>query len=115
MNANDSAFLAALRDEFNAQPKAERFRTGRFRTYEAVMELLREREHAMAAVRRIDTRIHTLLEAERNRNERPVGQYVQYRNSSGGFTTAGPFNDEEAHAFRARLPHGVDVPGEGER
>jgi hypothetical protein len=67
MNANDSAFLATLRDEFNAQPQAERFRTGRFMTYEAVMELLRERDHAAAAVKRIDTRVHILLEAERTR------------------------------------------------
>jgi hypothetical protein len=65
VNANDSALLATLRDEFNAQEKPERFRTGRFMTYEAVMELLREREHAKAALARIDTRIHILLEAER--------------------------------------------------
>lgn len=42
----------------------------------------------------------------------PIGQYVIYRNSSRGFTTAGPFNDEEARAFRARLPDGAGGLGE---
>lgn len=67
MTENDSGFLVTLRDEFNAQPKPERFRTGRFMTYEAAMELLREREHAAATLRRIDARIHALLESERTR------------------------------------------------
>jgi hypothetical protein len=67
VNANDSAMLATLRDEFNAQPYAERFRTGRFMTYEAVTELLRERGHAEATLKRIDQRIYVLLEAERRK------------------------------------------------
>lgn len=72
MNENDSEMLVMLRDEFNAQPKPERFRTGRFMTYEAVMELLRERENATATVRRIDTRIRVLLEAERRKSDNPA-------------------------------------------
>jgi hypothetical protein len=70
MNANDSAILATLRDEFNAQPKPERFRTGRFMTYEAVTELLRERVHAKATLARIDERIRILLDIERYKSAR---------------------------------------------
>jgi hypothetical protein len=68
LNATDGAFIATLRREFNAQPRDERIRTGRFMAFEAVMELLRERQHAAASLDRIDLRISRVLEAERNKS-----------------------------------------------
>lgn len=74
MKAEDSALLTTLRGEFNAQPEYERFRTGRFMTYEAATELLRELQHARATVARIEARIARVLDAERRREpEEHVG------------------------------------------
>lgn len=70
VSANDSALLATLREEFNAQPIEERFRIASFLDYEAAMELLRERKHALATVSRIDARIRRVLESARTRRER---------------------------------------------
>jgi hypothetical protein len=61
LNDKDRMLLAGIHGEFNNQPMAERIRIADFMDAEAVTELLRERSHAMAAVRRIDTRLATIL------------------------------------------------------
>lgn len=67
LSKQDLALVDRIRDEFNAQPRADRLRAGRFMSLEAVMELLRERQHAQATVTRIEARIATILAAERRR------------------------------------------------
>lgn len=74
LSAQDQEFVDCLRDEFNAKPRAERLSTGRCMSLEAVVELLRERGHAMAAVTRIDRRIATILDAERRREPEAIGK-----------------------------------------
>ena len=59
--------LASIHGEFNNQPQAERFRVADFMDAEAVTELLRERAHAVEAVRRIDGRIARVMDAIRRR------------------------------------------------
>jgi hypothetical protein len=61
MNANDRMLLECIRGEFNNQPLAERFRVADFMDIEAVTELMRERAHALASVRRIEGRITTIM------------------------------------------------------
>ena len=63
MKDGDKMLLSCIRGEFNNLPQAERVRIGDFMDLESVSELLREREHAMAAVRRIEGRIARVMDA----------------------------------------------------
>lgn len=63
----DDELLEIIRAEFNAQPREERLRTGRFMDFEAAIELCRERDHALAAVERIEARIRAVLNAARRK------------------------------------------------
>jgi len=63
MKDGDKMLMSCIRGEFNNLPHAERIRIGDFMDLESVSELLREREHAMAAVRRIECRIARVMDA----------------------------------------------------
>jgi hypothetical protein len=73
LSKQDMALVERIRDEFNGRPRPERLRVGRCMTLEAVVELLRERQHAQAAVARIEARIATVLDAERRREPEVLG------------------------------------------
>lgn len=76
MKDGDKMLLSCIRGEFNNLPQAERVRIGDFMDLESVSELLREREHAMAAVRRIEGRIARVMDAIGKRRAEGVARFA---------------------------------------